>query len=272
LDTKPEIKLTFTTAERNQIRDALSRYSKERSIGSTILQKEICRHDPRGREVHEKTLQRFLGKTNNTQDHNLSVCYEFAKELPYFGERRRAAALGQALSRFYDPGAAREADGPWSLKERIVLEARRFDLRDASSGISVVPRGLTNDDFPVHGVVILDPSDDEEYYRIYQILTGASGSAQASSSPRLLSEGVAVPIEDHSMVTVEMDVLTHRPRNGLWLYDKSYDWSAKARYLLPQVPRARSDPLHREDSLSLTCKPGGEDIAALADKFLEVDP
>ena len=175
------------------------------------------------------------------------------------------------MSRFYDPGAARDAGGPWSLEERIVLEARRLDLNDASSGMSIVPRELKIADFPVHGVIVLYPSEDGAYYKIYQFLTGAPGSAQASTSPRLLSEGVAVPIKDHSMVTVELDVLTRRPRNGLWLYDRSYDWNTKARYMLPQLPRARPDPLHREDSLSLTCKPGGEDIVAFADKFLEVD-
>ena len=272
MDTKVDIKRAFTTGERCQVRDALLRYLCERQIGVSILHKEICRHDPLGRDIELKTLQRFLGNKHRTQDDYVSVCHEFAKTLPYFGERRRAAALGQALSRFYDPGAARDAGGPWSLDERIVLEARRLDLNDTSAGISIVPKELKTSDFPVYGVIVLDPSEDGEYYRIYQILMGASGSAQASSSPRLLSEGVAVPIEDHSMVTVEMDVLTRRPRNGLWIYDKSYEWPTKVRYLLPQSPRARPDPLHREDSLRLTCKPGGEDIDALADKFLEVDP
>lgn len=260
-------------AERDQIHDALSRYKKERGIGVSHLHGELCRHDPLGRVIEEKTLQRFLGKTNHTQDHNLSVCYEFAKELPYFGEERRAAALGQALSRFYEPGAARGADGPWQMKERIVLEARRRELHDASfgTGIGLVPKEMTTDDYPVHGVIVLDPSADGTYYRIYQIVTGASGTAQASTSSRLLSDGAAVPIGGHSMVSVEMDVLTRRPRNGVWVYDKSYAWETMARYMLPQLPRGQRDPLYREDFLSLTCKPGGEDIVALADKFLEVD-
>lgn len=271
MDKQADIKLSFTAAERIQVRNALLRYLTEHQIGVPTLWKRVNDHDPRGRFLAMRTLQRFIARAHQTQDGNVSICYAFAKDLPYFGEERPAAELGQALSRFYDTGAVPDTDGPWTITERIVLEARRLDLTDTSSGIGLVPSHLKTDDLPVHGVIVLDPSEDGTYYRIFQIMTIATDSAETSPPTRLLSQGVSVPTENHNMVTVEKDALTRRPRNGDWLYDESYVWHMTARYLMPQLPSGRSDPLHRGDTLRITCKPGGEDAVALVEKFLEVN-
>lgn len=271
MDTKADIKLSFTAEERVQVRYALLRYLTEHEIGVPTLWKRVLDHDPRGRILNMRTLQRFIARAHKTQASNVSICYEFVKNLPYFGEERPAAALGQALSRFYSPAATPAADGPWTIKERIVLDARRLDLTDASSGIGLVPRHLKSDDLPVHGVIVLDPSEDGTYYKINQIITGPADGSDDSPPKHLLTQGVAVPVEGHNMVTVEKDALTRRPRTSVWRYDERYDWSMKARYLMAELPSGRSDALHREDSLRITCKPGGQDVVMIVEKFLEAD-
>lgn len=271
MDTKADIKLSFTAEERIQVRNALLRYLTEHQIGVPTLWKNVIDHDPRKRFLNMRTLQRFVARAHQTQDSNVSICYEFVKNLPYFGDERPAAALGQAVSRFYDTGTASNADGPWAIKERIVLDARRLDLTETSSGIGLVPRHLKSDDLPVHGVIVLDPSEDGTYYKIHQIITGASDGSEDSPPKHLLTQGVAVPVEGHNMVTVEKDALTRRPRNSLWRYDEGYVWSMEARYLMPQLPSGQSDPLQREDSLTITCKPGGQDVVMIVEKFMEAN-
>lgn len=271
MDAKADIKLSFTAEERVQVRNALLRYLTEHQIGVPTLWKNVIDNDPRKRFLNMRTLQRFVARAHQTQDSNVSICYEFVKNLPYFGEERPAAELGQALSRFYTPGKAPDAKGGWALNARIVLDARRRDLNDPVSGMSLVPKQLKTDDFPVYGVIVFDPSEDGSYYRIYQIINGTAASDEASAPMRLLASGVAVPVDGQNLITVEKDALTRRPRNGVWRYNERHYWKMDARYLMPEPLSGQSDPLHRESSLTITCRDGGPEAAAVVEKFMEAN-
>ena len=271
MDAKADIKLSFTAEERIQVRNALLRYLTEHQIGVPTLWTRVLEHDPRGRVLNMRTLQRFIARAHQTQDSNVSICYEFVKDLPYFGEERPAAELGQALSRFYTPGKAPDAKGGWALNARIVFDARRRDFNDPVSGMSLVPKQLKIDDFPVYGVIVFDPSEDGSYYRIYQIINGTAANDEEAAPMRLLASGVAVPVDGQNLITVEKDALTRRPRNGVWRYIGGRPRTIDARYLMPEPLYSQSDPLHHESTLAITCRDGGPEAAAIVEKFMEAN-
>jgi hypothetical protein len=87
---------------RGQVRQALRRYMEESRIGTPTLQVRVIEADkPRHREIPLSTLQRFLTGSHRTSDHHVSLCHDFVKELPYYGEGKDIALFGAAASSFF---------------------------------------------------------------------------------------------------------------------------------------------------------------------------
>lgn len=109
----PSARMEFDAAERERIRAALLRYMEEHRVGVPTLQYRIIKADePRHREIPLSTLQRFLGRKHQTQEHHVVLCHAFVKELPYYGEGRDIAQFGTAFFGFLNTrlqGGEREA-------------------------------------------------------------------------------------------------------------------------------------------------------------------
>lgn len=200
MGVQTKAKLTFTNEERGQIRDALLRYAADHSLGTTELIHKILKHDPLDREMSARTLVRFLSNERSTKNHNVSICYEFVKELPYFGEENAAVALGGPVASFYQVASLKDVS--WSLTEK-----RAFHV------------GFLNkspQDWVPHSTVLLEPIDDPRFVKSTEVVTNLSPETVPTRWPAFRAEGIAFPVDATALMFVMRDTLTRRPRVSLW--------------------------------------------------------
>lgn len=238
LDKKADIKLNFTDGERTRIRDALLRYAAERGIGVPTLFSEISKHDPLKREFSMRTLQRFMARAHQTQDHNVSVCYEFAKELPYFSSRQHLNWLGDAMSNF-TAGGASEIESAWLQGDRIELDVRYSSDMNVGEGLSLVKMDASFDDLMRYSTLVLERDDNGTFFRTSEAVHNPFPNAAPSEPIRFETEGIAVPVEDRYLLWVGRDCLTRRPRTTIWTLKP--DTTIAGAYLIsitPQHPEA----------------------------------
>lgn len=214
MDQKADIKRAFTTAERDQIRDALLRYLRERQVGVPILHKEIYRHDPLGRDIELKTLQRFLGNKHRTQDDYVSICHEFAKSLPYFSAEQHITLLGGALANF--TATAPSVNSEWFRNNSIELDVRYSSAAHTGPGLSMVKKDAGFADLTQYSTLVLERSADESYFRTSETIHNAFPDLKRAEAVRATTDGIAVPAEDRYLFWVGRDNLTQRPRSTIW--------------------------------------------------------
>lgn len=214
MDAKTEIKLTFTSAEREQVRDALLRYMTERGIGTPTLHWEICKHDTAKRKMSNRTLQRFITRVHKTNDHHVSVFHEFAKTLPYFSAKQQIAALGEAMTNF--SAAAPDITSDWLQGEKIELDVRYSSDMNTGEGLSLVKKDASFDDLPRYSTLVLERQGASTFFRTHETIHNPFPASANSEPMRFETEGVAVPVEDRYLLWVGRDCLTRRPRTTIW--------------------------------------------------------
>ncbi|WP_371061527.1 hypothetical protein [Rhodosalinus sp. 5P4] len=239
MDTETDIKRDFTIAERADVRDALLRYMSERGIGAPTLYDEICRHDPLRREMSMRTLQRFLAHAHQTQDLNVSMCYEFARALPYFSAEQHVSSLGAALGNFT---ATPHVDSDWLRRDRIALDVRYSSAMHTGEGLSMVRKGASFSDLMPYSTLVLERRQDGPFFRTSETIHNPFPDQKTAAAVRLATEGIAVPVEDRYLLWIGRDSLTRRPRSTIWTLEKNDNYSGA--YLLviaPQNPDGEED-------------------------------
>lgn len=118
---EPQRPIHIDDPERDRVRRSLRRYMEENCIGAPTLQERIIKADaPRHREIPLSTLQRFLTGSHRTSDHHVSLCYDFVKDLAYYGEGKDIALFGAAAFSFFQ----QPSDTTEDRAERIAMLER----------------------------------------------------------------------------------------------------------------------------------------------------
>lgn len=249
MDTKADIKLSFTTAERALVRDALLQYMEEHSIGVPMLYNRIHRNDPLKREMSSKTLQRFLAHANQTQNSNVSMCFEFVKQLPYFSEQNKIRNLGGALAGLF-PYDNERANPFWEG-----TSDKNFDVRFVDEGAVAQQdhRSRFSDLLP-YSTVLVRRVDASLCFHCVELVFNAFADPYRPDSPRYFAEGAAIPSGDRSLLAVTHDKLTRSPRSALWSADEDMRQSSINLSFQPLL-RDGSHLADRPWSLQLTAQP-----------------
>lgn len=198
------------------MRDALHRYKAEHGYKVGRLADEICRSDPLGRTMSYKTLGRFLAKAKDTEPINVSICYEFVKNLPYFNEQVSIAQLGEALSNFL--AGDRSDRSFWEAAGR-----RYFELSYDPAVVKGDPQhatGKTEPNDTLFSTLMIEPVVDQSHFRMIEIVFNLLEEPDNLSYPRYRHEGVAKVIETSCLVSIVRDKLTRRPRMATWVAEQ----------------------------------------------------
>lgn len=251
LDKRPEIKLAFTIVERTEIRDALLKYLSERGIGVPTLYDEICRHDPLKRTMSMRTLQRYLARAHETQDHNVSICYEFVKDLPSYSQDQRTAQLGNALTEFMSRASG--TNSGWLRWQRMTLDVRHSDQMRPIKGLRLHKKLSCFEELMAYSTLVMERDPDRAYFRTIEVIENPFPAARSPQSFRFQTEGVAVPVDDLYLLWIGTENLTRRPRTALWMRKSARNtMDACVVSIAPQKPEADNEiwPLEPVDLLA----------------------
>jgi hypothetical protein len=127
----------FDQAERELIRIKLFQYMKRNRIGAPGLAERIQAAHPRGTEIPISTLQRFLAGRMRTNDDAVRLCHGFAESLT---ASDCIAALGEALSAFYDAKADRENPGKYDYSGNYFSDTGECDTASFDAETPVEPQ------------------------------------------------------------------------------------------------------------------------------------
>jgi hypothetical protein len=190
---------------RDRIRRTLRRYMEESRIGTPTLQVRIIEGDtPRHREIPLSTLQRFLTGSHRTSDHHVSLCYDFVKELPYYGEGKDIAIFGSAAYAFFQPPP--DADARTALI--TALERDVAGTYEASMLYSVagdeVERSPSWEQYI--GRVLLSHNGETTWLEVQEVVHGGGIRGK-----HFKLEGAALYAAPHLHVFLR-DLLTRKPK------------------------------------------------------------
>jgi hypothetical protein len=211
----------FDQREREFVRSALRRYMQEHGIGTPALQYRIIEADqPRRREIPLSTLQRFITGSHHTQDHHVALCHAFVRELPYYGEGRDVAQLGDALASFFplrwpEPKSPSSAKGPERFCRRYrgsapteVLPGQmrlyHMDELHPEMAVFVIP----------YSELIFEREGNASYLRALETITNPSldhSASQAQTRATYTYEGVLAPF-GRMLRLMLRNTLTRQPR------------------------------------------------------------
>lgn len=210
-----ETVMDFDKAERALIQMALRRYMEENIIGVPTLVDRIIKADkPRLREIPLSTLQRFIRNPNRTERHHVELCYDFARELPYYSAESELTGLGRSLSAFYRAPQDR-ADTPPDYR----LLAGEFNARV----IQALPAGQkrlgllkynADKDRVDYSTVVFEPASATGFLRVSERVfnPNAVDLLEHEDQPSHTYEGVAVATSSDTAVALQRDILTRQPR------------------------------------------------------------
>jgi hypothetical protein len=192
---------------RDLTRSALRAYMRMHRIGVPALKARIEDADPKRRTLPLSSLQRFIAATHVTSAHHVALCYEFARELPYYGKDAEIVQTGVALAAFLS--------GPSAEPDLADVEAQLHELIAGEYGVyrdsrSEFPLGFlrAKSDAPVSSLT-MRAIPGARYFEVSERFD--TPGDQPGSATRETYEGVAVinGIQVHFLMR---DSLSHMPR------------------------------------------------------------
>lgn len=191
---------------RDLTRTALRAYMRAHKIGVPSLRGRIEGSDPRHREIPLSTLQRFIAGTHETSDHHVMLCYEFAKDLPYFGQDAALMQFGQGIIAYFaitPPPRERAPGGPLAEEDM----AGDFSLFTLEPG---APPLMPGQDSPAAGRARVRRALAQDYFVVEETVFAAVGPEQHAR--RLAADGIAV-LRDRQVHVWLRSALTGAPRS-----------------------------------------------------------